>query len=84
MDHEVFVLSRIREEYDATCSTEQAVVNGLARTGRLVTSAAIILCISLAFITLTPTSTSASSPSASPPAPARRALPARDPGGSTT
>jgi RND superfamily putative drug exporter len=54
MDYEVFVLSRMREEYDDTGSTEQAVVNALSRTGRLVTSAAIILCISFASITLTP------------------------------
>jgi RND superfamily putative drug exporter len=54
MDYEVFVLSRMREEYDSTHSTEQAVVNSLSRTGRLVTSAAIILCISFASITLTP------------------------------
>jgi RND superfamily putative drug exporter len=50
----VFVLSRMREEYDTTHSTDQAVVNALSRTGRLVTSAAIILCISFASITLTP------------------------------
>jgi putative drug exporter of the RND superfamily len=54
MDYEVFVLSRMREEYDATHSTNQAVVNALSRTGRLVTSAAVILCISFASITLTP------------------------------
>jgi len=54
MDYEVFVLSRMREEYDNTHSTEQAIVNSLSRTGRLVTSAAIILCISFASITLTP------------------------------
>jgi RND superfamily putative drug exporter len=54
MDYEVFVLSRMREEYDNTHSTNQAVVNALARTGRLVTSAAVILCISFASITLTP------------------------------
>jgi RND superfamily putative drug exporter len=54
MDYEVFVLSRMREEYDDTGSTNQAVVNALSRTGRLVTSAAIILCISFASITLTP------------------------------
>jgi putative drug exporter of the RND superfamily len=53
MDYEVFVLARLREEYDKTGSTEQAVVNALARTGRLVTSAAVILCISFASITLT-------------------------------
>ena len=50
MDYEVFVLSRIREEYRRTGDTDQAVVAGLARTGRLVTCAAIILAIS--FLTL--------------------------------
>jgi RND superfamily putative drug exporter len=43
MDYEVFILSRMREEYDATGSTSVAVVGGLGRTGRLVTSAALIL-----------------------------------------
>ncbi len=46
MDYEVFVLSRLREEYDRTGSTDEAIVAALARTGRLVTSAAIILMIS--------------------------------------
>ena len=50
MDYEVFILSRVREEYDATHSTPQAVVRGLGRTGRLVTSAALILF--LAFVAL--------------------------------
>jgi RND superfamily putative drug exporter len=43
MDYEVFILSRMREEYDATGSTERAVITGVGRTGRLVTSAALIL-----------------------------------------
>ena len=43
MDYEVFILSRMREEYDRTGSTSAAVVQGLGRTGRLVTSAALIL-----------------------------------------
>jgi len=43
MDYEVFILSRIREEYDATGDTDEAVVRGIGRTGRLVTSAALIL-----------------------------------------
>jgi RND superfamily putative drug exporter len=43
MDYEVFILSRIREEYDRTGSTDGAVVTGIGRTGRLVTSAALIL-----------------------------------------
>jgi RND superfamily putative drug exporter len=43
MDYEVFILSRMREEYDKTGSTRVAVVEGLGRTGRLVTCAALIL-----------------------------------------
>ncbi len=50
MDYEVFILSRIREEYDRTGSTDEAVVAGLGRTGRLVTSAALVLF--LAFVAL--------------------------------
>jgi RND superfamily putative drug exporter len=50
MDYEVFILSRMREEHDRTGSTDEAVVNGLGRTGRLVTSAALILF--LAFVAL--------------------------------
>jgi putative drug exporter of the RND superfamily len=43
MDYEVFILSRMREEYDRSGSTETAVIRGIGRTGRLVTSAALIL-----------------------------------------
>jgi RND superfamily putative drug exporter len=43
MDYEVFILSRIREVYDASGDTRHAVTEGLGRTGRLVTSAAAIL-----------------------------------------
>jgi RND superfamily putative drug exporter len=50
MDYEVFILSRVREEYDRTGSTDRAVAVGIGRTGRLVTSAALILF--LAFISL--------------------------------
>jgi RND superfamily putative drug exporter len=50
MDYEVFILSRMREEYDKTGSTDTAVVRGIGRTGRLVTSAALILF--LAFVSL--------------------------------
>jgi uncharacterized membrane protein YdfJ with MMPL/SSD domain len=53
MDYEVFILSRIREEYDAAGSTGQAVISGIGRTGRLVTSAALILF--LAFLALSAT-----------------------------
>ncbi len=48
MDYEVFILSRMREEYDATGSTSRAVVTGIGRTGRLVTSAALILFLAMA------------------------------------
>jgi putative drug exporter of the RND superfamily len=43
MDYEVFIVSRIREEHDTEPATDNAVVQGIARTGRLVTSAALIL-----------------------------------------
>jgi putative drug exporter of the RND superfamily len=46
MDYEVFILSRMREEYDATGDTREAVIRGIGRTGRLVTSAALILFLS--------------------------------------
>src|SRR6202140_2956214 len=48
MDYEVFILARMREEYDATGSTDTAVVRGIGRTGRLVTSAALILFLAFA------------------------------------
>jgi putative drug exporter of the RND superfamily len=50
MDYQVFILSRMREAYDRTGSTETAVVEGIGRTGRLVTSAALIL--GLAFVAI--------------------------------
>jgi RND superfamily putative drug exporter len=43
MDYEVFMLTRMREEYDHTGDTVRAVELGLARTGKLVTSAALVL-----------------------------------------
>jgi RND superfamily putative drug exporter len=43
MDYEVFMLTRMREAYDETGDTRAAVALGLARTGKLVTSAALIL-----------------------------------------
>src|SRR6201996_9046104 len=46
MDYEVFILSRIREVYDASGDPRHAVTEGLGRTGRLVTSAAAILMLS--------------------------------------
>jgi putative drug exporter of the RND superfamily len=43
MDYEVFILARMREAHDRGASTDEAVVEGIGRTGRLVTSAALIL-----------------------------------------
>ena len=54
MDYEVFILARMREEYDATGSTAHAVVTGLGRTGRLVTSASLILFFSFAALASSP------------------------------
>src|SRR5688572_25097020 len=48
MDYQVFIISRMREAYDRTGSTDTAVIEGIGRTGRLVTSAALILF--LAFV----------------------------------
>jgi putative drug exporter of the RND superfamily len=54
MDYEVFILARMREEYDRTRSTNQAVVGSLAHTGRLVTCGALILAISFASLSTAP------------------------------
>jgi RND superfamily putative drug exporter len=54
MDYEVFILTRIREEYDRTGSTDIAIVEGLGRTGRLVTSAALILFLAFASLASAP------------------------------
>jgi len=52
MDYEVFLLSRIREEYERCGDNSKAVALGLARTGRLITSAgALFLVVVLAFAT---------------------------------
>ncbi len=45
MDYEVFLLSRIKEEYDRTGDNAAAVALGMQRTGRLITSAAALLAI---------------------------------------
>jgi RND superfamily putative drug exporter len=45
MDYEVFMLSRMREAYDETRDTDRAIELGLARTGKLVTSAALVLML---------------------------------------
>jgi putative drug exporter of the RND superfamily len=54
MDYEVFILARIREEYDACGDTDEAVVRGIGRTGRLVTSAALILFLAFASLAAAP------------------------------
>jgi RND superfamily putative drug exporter len=51
MDYEVFLLSRIREEYRRTGETSTAVADGLAKTARVITAAAaIMVVVFLAFI----------------------------------
>ncbi|GAA4026251.1 MMPL family transporter [Streptomyces plumbiresistens] len=45
MDYGVFLLSRIKEEYDKTGDHDQAVRHGLQRTGGLITAAAVILAV---------------------------------------
>jgi putative drug exporter of the RND superfamily len=54
MDYEVFILARMREEYDNTGDTATAVITGLGRTGRLVTSAALILFFAFAALASAP------------------------------
>jgi RND superfamily putative drug exporter len=48
MDYEVFILARVREGYERTRSTSAGIIEGVSRTGRLVTSAALILFLALA------------------------------------
>ena len=54
MDYQVFIISRMREAYDRTGSTPSAVVEGIGRTGRLVTSAALILGLAFVAFSSTP------------------------------
>lgn len=48
MDYAVFLYSRIREEYDRTKDTREAILRGLALTGPLITQAAILLFVVVA------------------------------------
>jgi RND superfamily putative drug exporter len=48
MDYEVFLISRIKEEYDHTGDNTGAVVAGLEKTGRLITAAALLLAVTFA------------------------------------
>jgi RND superfamily putative drug exporter len=54
MDYEVFMLTRMREAYDETGSTKKAIELGLARTGKLVTSAALILMFAFLVLSSSP------------------------------
>jgi RND superfamily putative drug exporter len=45
MDYEVFLLSRIKEEYDLGHTNEESVAVGLERTGSIVTAAALLLAV---------------------------------------
>ncbi|HEV2311325.1 MAG TPA: MMPL family transporter, partial [Acidimicrobiia bacterium] len=52
MDYELFLLSRIREEYDRTHDNALAVADGLAATARVITAAALIMVtVFLSFVT---------------------------------
>lgn len=48
MDYEVFLLSRIKEQFDRTGDNRESVATGLQRTGWLITSAAFLLAIVVA------------------------------------
>ena len=47
MDYEVFIVSRVRESHELGASTTEAIVDGLAHTGGVVTSAALIMVVAL-------------------------------------
>jgi len=53
MDYEVFLLSRIAEEYEATGDNERSTAEGLMKTGSLITSAAFILIVVVGAFILT-------------------------------
>jgi RND superfamily putative drug exporter len=55
MDYQVFLLTRVREEYDKTGNTREGVVRGLARTARVITSAALIMIFVFGAFVLNPT-----------------------------
>ena len=54
MDYEVFMVSRMREAYDETGRTNDSVALGLARTGKLVTSAALVLMFAFFVLSTSP------------------------------
>jgi putative drug exporter of the RND superfamily len=54
MDYEVFMVSRMREAYDEIGNTKEAIALGLARTGKLVTSAALVLMFAFFVLSTSP------------------------------
>ncbi len=54
MDYEVFMLTRMREEFDEHRDTQHAIALGLARTGKLVTSAALVLMFAFFVLSTSP------------------------------
>jgi putative drug exporter of the RND superfamily len=54
MDYEVFMVSRMREAYDETGKTKESIALGLARTGKLVTSAALVLMFAFFVLSTSP------------------------------
>ena len=54
MDYQVFLLTRVREEYDLSGDTRIGVVRGLARTARVITSAALIMIFVFGAFVLNP------------------------------
>jgi RND superfamily putative drug exporter len=54
MDYEVFIMHRMREEYDEGHDTDRSIVRGLAFTGKLVTCAALILFLAFVAMSSTP------------------------------
>jgi putative drug exporter of the RND superfamily len=54
MDYEVFMVSRMREAYDETGRTKESIALGLARTGKLVTSAALVLMFAFFVLSTSP------------------------------
>ena len=51
-DYAVFLLTRIKEAYDAGASNDEAVATGLERTGRIVTAAALLFAIAIGAFSL--------------------------------
>ncbi|HEY3090149.1 MAG TPA: MMPL family transporter [Jatrophihabitantaceae bacterium] len=54
MDYEVFLLSRVREQYDLTGDNRLAVATGIQRTGRIITAAALLLMVVIALFSASP------------------------------